>query len=123
MSILDSVAELLCFLLEQGKFYNRDITKDWIDDFLIDNDFLPKFTEYGREKFFSDFAATCKSVRCTAPESANSGEFTQKTSVYYYGLMLVEMITGKETVANIVQWYLNLKVFSPMAIMILSTRD
>ncbi|KAG8651020.1 hypothetical protein MANES_07G086200v8 [Manihot esculenta] len=104
MSILDSVAELLCFLLEQGKFYNRDITEDWIDDFLIDDDFLPKFAEYGREKFFSDFAANCKSIRCTAPESANSGEFTQKTSVYYYGLMLVEMITGKETVADIVQW-------------------
>uniref|UniRef100_A0A2C9VIP9 non-specific serine/threonine protein kinase n=1 Tax=Manihot esculenta TaxID=3983 RepID=A0A2C9VIP9_MANES len=75
-----------------------DPSLHWKDIFLLgDDDLEPKLAEYGREKFFSDFSPH-KSNSCMAPEYTSTRMFTQKTSVYSCGVMLIEMITGKEAV-------------------------
>ncbi|XP_058008031.1 proline-rich receptor-like protein kinase PERK3 [Hevea brasiliensis] len=39
-----------------------------------------------------------------APEYTITNKFTKKTIVYSYGVMLLEMITGKEAFDDIVEW-------------------
>ncbi|XP_021602578.2 proline-rich receptor-like protein kinase PERK2 [Manihot esculenta] len=88
-----------------------DPSLDWMDIYLLgDDDLEPKLAEYGREKFFSD-SSPHKSNSCMAPEYTSTRMFTQKTSVYSCGVMLIEMITGEEAVDAVLQWtVLNLKV-------------
>ncbi|KAG8650596.1 hypothetical protein MANES_07G052900v8 [Manihot esculenta] len=81
-----------------------DPSLHWKDIFLLgDDDLEPKLAEYGREKFFSDFSPH-KSNSCMAPEYTSTRMFTQKTRVYSCGVMLLEMITGKEAVDAVLQW-------------------
>ncbi|KAF2294334.1 hypothetical protein GH714_009384 [Hevea brasiliensis] len=70
----------------------------------LDDDFELRVAEYGREKFSSDFEVIRNSARCMAPEYAITSKFTKKTIVYSYGVMLLEMITGKEAFDDIVEW-------------------
>lgn len=54
--------EIVNDLLRSDKCWWKS-NQDWMDNFFLDDDFQPKYAEYGREKFLSDFAATRTSTR------------------------------------------------------------
>ncbi|KAF2294335.1 hypothetical protein GH714_009406 [Hevea brasiliensis] len=90
--------------LAKENFLSWHMSACWKDKFFLDDDFEFRIAEYGHEKFSSDFEVTRNSARCMAPEYAITCKFTKKTIVYSYGVMLLEMITGKEAFDDIVEW-------------------
>lgn len=69
---------------------------------LLDKNFDPKVTDYGFVNLeCSSGSNVHKSVMGTvgcAPESESSGELTTKSHVYSFGVVLLELITGRKAV-------------------------
>ncbi|KAK2392833.1 proline-rich receptor protein kinase PERK4 [Trifolium repens] len=72
---------------------------------LLENNFEAKVSDFGLAKFTQD-ANTHVSTRVMgtfgymAPEYASSGKLTDKSDVFSYGIMLLELITGRRPVGN-----------------------
>ncbi|XP_031407838.1 proline-rich receptor-like protein kinase PERK15 [Punica granatum] len=75
---------------------------------LLDFKFEAKVSDFGLAKFFSDTNShiTHISTRVVgtfgylAPEYASSGKLTEKSDVYSYGMMLLELITGRTPISR-----------------------
>ncbi|KAK4757832.1 hypothetical protein SAY87_019133 [Trapa incisa] len=77
---------------------------------LLDFKFEAKVSDFGLAKFFSDTSSshlTHISTRVVgtfgylAPEYASSGKLTEKSDVYSYGIMLLELISGRTPIRRI----------------------
>ncbi|KAJ1397712.1 Serine/threonine-protein kinase, active site [Sesbania bispinosa] len=72
---------------------------------LLENNFEAKVSDFGLAKFSQD-TNTHVSTRVMgtfgylAPEYASSGKLTEKSDVFSYGIMLLELITGRRPVDN-----------------------
>ncbi|CAN0870093.1 Serine/threonine-protein kinase PBS1 [Linum grandiflorum] len=88
---------------------------------LLDKDYQPKLSDFGLAKFgpVGDSSHVSTRVMGTygycAPEYANTGRLTIKTDIYSYGVLLLELITGRRAVdrvdnrsRNLTQWALPL---------------
>ncbi|XP_050264410.1 proline-rich receptor-like protein kinase PERK1 [Quercus robur] len=102
MKIAVGSAKGLAYLHEDcnPKIIHRDIKASNI---LLNSKFEAKVADFGLAKIFSDTTAdiTHISTRVVgtfgylAPEYASSGKVTDKSDVYSYGVMLLELITGR----------------------------
>ncbi|CAN1295803.1 Serine/threonine-protein kinase PBS1 [Linum perenne] len=88
---------------------------------LLDKDYHPKLSDFGLAKFgpVGDSSHVSTRVMGTygycAPEYANTGRLTMKTDIYSYGVLLLELLTGRRAVhqvdnhsRNLTQWALPL---------------
>nr|GME15881.1 proline-rich receptor-like protein kinase PERK1 [Ipomoea batatas] len=99
LKIALGAAKGLAYLHEdcQPKIIHRDIKSANI---LLDFNFETKVADFGLAKFTSD-ANTHVSTRVMgtfgylAPEYASSGKLTEKSDVFSFGVMLLELITGR----------------------------
>ncbi|KAI3443785.1 hypothetical protein Pfo_000450 [Paulownia fortunei] len=102
LKIALSAAKGLAYLHEDchPKIIHRDIKASNI---LLDYNFEAKVADFGLAKFTSD-ANTHVSTRVMgtfgylAPEYASSGKLTEKSDVFSFGVMLLELITGRRPV-------------------------
>ncbi|KAJ8440036.1 hypothetical protein Cgig2_020524 [Carnegiea gigantea] len=102
LKIALGAAKGLAYLHEdcQPKIIHRDIKAANI---LLDNDFEAKVADFGLAKFSFD-TDTHVSTRVMgtfgylAPEYASSGKLTEKSDVFSFGVVLLELITGRRPV-------------------------
>lgn len=85
---------------------------------LLDDDFNPKLSDFGMAKMFPASGQLHAPTRVMgtygycAPEYASSGQLTTKSDVYSYGVVLLELITGRRVIdvtkaadeQNLVDW-------------------
>ncbi|CAN0907078.1 Proline-rich receptor-like protein kinase PERK1 [Linum grandiflorum] len=80
------------------KILHRDIKAANI---LVDHNFEAKVSDFGLARSCSDASVTHVSTQVVgtfgylAPEYASSGKVTEKSDVYSYGVVLLELITGR----------------------------
>ncbi|KAG1347234.1 G-type lectin S-receptor-like serine/threonine-protein kinase [Cocos nucifera] len=85
------------------------------DNILLDRDFCAKVVDFGMAKLIGrDFSRALTTMRGTigylAPEWISGLPITSKVDVYSYGMMLVELISGKRNATHSADWS---KIFYP----------
>lgn len=120
MNILLGTAKGLAYLHEglEPKVVHRDVKSSNI---LIDRQWNPKVSDFGLAKLLhSDHSYVTTRVMGTfgyvAPEYACTGMLTERSDVYSFGILIMELITGRSPVdysrpqgeVNLVEWLKNM---------------
>lgn len=102
MNICIGVARGLAFLHEEvrPRIIHRDIKASNI---LLDKDLTPKISDFGLAKLFPDNVThvstrVAGTIGYLAPEYAVRGRLTRKADVYSFGVLLVEIVSGRHNV-------------------------
>ncbi|GLJ33748.1 hypothetical protein SUGI_0678360 [Cryptomeria japonica] len=100
--IILGTAHGLAYLNEESRFriLHRDIKSANI---LLDNDFQAKIADFGLARLFPEDQTHLTTrvggtIGYTAPEYALHGQLTEKADVYSYGILVLEIVSGRKYV-------------------------
>ncbi|XP_020217855.1 cysteine-rich receptor-like protein kinase 3 [Cajanus cajan] len=98
--IILGTAEGLAYLHEESqRIIHRDIK---LGNILIDDNFTPKIADFGLARLFPEdkshlSTAICGTLGYMAPEYVVLGKLTEKADVYSFGVLIMEIISGKKS--------------------------
>ncbi|XP_044429857.1 uncharacterized protein [Triticum aestivum] len=99
--IIKGICEGLYHLHKEKQIYHLSLKPD---DILLDNDMVPKITDFGLsrldEKSQTMSNDRFRSLGYCAPEYAYEGKMSFKSDMYSLGCIIIELVTGQREVPN-----------------------
>ncbi|RZB52019.1 cysteine-rich receptor-like protein kinase 3 isoform X2 [Glycine soja] len=103
--ILSGIAEGMAYLHEEShvRIIHRDIK---LSNILLEEDFTPKIADFGLARLFPEdkshiSTAIAGTLGYMAPEYVVRGKLTEKADVYSFGVLVIEIVSGKKISAYI----------------------
>ncbi|KAK7307234.1 hypothetical protein VNO77_40113 [Canavalia gladiata] len=96
--VIVGTAEGMAYLHEESqRIIHRDIK---LSNILLDDNFTPKIADFGLARLFPEdkshlSTAICGTLGYMAPEYVVLGKLTEKADVYSFGVLVMEIISGK----------------------------